>query len=1190
MTTSASARTDIDQAIMRAGQTAQRWATAAEQYSATRAAQLLGQALKDADGLDYTVQFVDKVIRPEDLSVAARNLAELAKRTPAFLPSWLKAPARLGGVSGRLLPSVTIPAARYVFRQLVGDLVIDVTDEKLGPAIARLREDGSRLNINLLGEAVLGDKEAARRLADTFKLLQRDDVDYVSLKVSAVTGPHNPWAHAEVVAEAVERLAPLYDYAAAQPTPKFINLDMEEYRDLDMTIEVFTKLLDRDNCLHLRAGIVLQAYLPDALPAMQRLQEWAAARRARGGAPIKVRVVKGANLAMERVAAEEKGWQLVTWESKTATDANYLRVLEWALTPQRMDAVHIGVAGHNLFTLAFAWELAGLRGAREHLDVEMLAGMATPQAAAVRQDVGNLLLYVPVVRPAEYDVAIAYLVRRLEENAAPENFMASIFDIGHDTQAFAKEAERFARAADMWQAEGERRVHPTRQQDRGNETAEQLTAAQQDAAGRWRFANTPDSDPALPANQRWARQILARVPDSRLGEQTVAEAWIGAADVAAVLARATAAGQQWAARPARERAELLHRVGVELARRRGELLEVAAAELGKGLDQADVEVSEAIDFAHYYAERSRELEQLSGATFTPARVTLVTPPWNFPLAIPFGGVAAALAAGCAVVLKPAPTARRCAALIAECLWAAGVPREVMQFVVGQDEEIGQPLVTDPRVERVVLTGASDTAEMFRSWRPDLPLLAETSGKNAIIVTPSADLDLAVKDVVYSAFGHAGQKCSAASLVILVGSAARSKRFKNQLVDAVQSLVVDWPTNPRAQVGPLSEVPGSKLTRGLTVLEEGQNWVVRPRQLDDSGRLWSPGVRAGVNAGSEFHLVEYFGPVLGVMRATTLAEAVELQNATQYGLTAGLHSLDAKEINYWLDHVQAGNVYVNRGITGAIVQRQPFGGWKRSAVGNGTKAGGPNYLLAFGTVTPAARTGGEEPLTKPQLRELSRAALPLLEETAAVAVARDLADLERACLAEFDVLHDPTGNASERNILRYLPARATVRAEATAALADIVRSLGAALAQGSFEFMEREDETRITREAGGSKTGAPQLLLSTATPLPEALHEFARRYGIDVRTESAEEFRARTKRQLAASDSGEPAQDIRIRLLGGTGAQLLGDLGGSIDVAVWADPVTHCGRVEILPFVHEQAVSITNHRFGNPTPLARQVLA
>ncbi|RRD50481.1 aldehyde dehydrogenase family protein [Buchananella hordeovulneris] len=1190
MTTAAAARTEIDQAIMRAGQTAQRWAAAAEQYSATRAAQLLGQALKDADGLDYTVQFVDKVIRPEDLSVAARNLAELAKRTPAFLPSWLKAPARLGGVSGRLLPSVTIPAARYVFRQLVGDLVIDVTDEKLGPAIARLREDGSRLNVNLLGEAVLGDKEAARRLADTFKLLQRDDVDYVSLKVSAVTGPHNPWAHAEVVAEAVERLAPLYDYAAAQPTPKFINLDMEEYRDLDMTIEVFTKLLDRDNCLHLRAGIVLQAYLPDALPAMQRLQEWAASRRARGGAPIKVRVVKGANLAMERVAAEEKGWELVTWESKTATDANYLRVLEWALTPQRMDAVHIGVAGHNLFTLAFAWELAGLRGAREHLDVEMLAGMATPQAAAVRQDVGDLLLYVPVVRPAEYDVAIAYLVRRLEENAAPENFMASIFDIGHDTQAFAKEAERFARAADMWQAEGERRVRPTRQQDRSSETADQLTAAQQDADGRWRFANTPDSDPALPANQRWARQILARVPDSRLGEQTVAEAWIGAADVADVLARATAAGQQWAARPARERAELLHRVGVELARRRGELIEVAAAELGKGLDQADVEVSEAVDFAHYYAERSRELEQLSGATFTPARVTLVTPPWNFPLAIPFGGVAAALAAGCAVVLKPAPTARRCAALIAECLWAAGVPREVMQFVVGQDEEIGQPLVTDPRVERVVLTGASDTAEMFRSWRPDLPLLAETSGKNAIIVTPSADLDLAVKDVVYSAFGHAGQKCSAASLVILVGSAARSKRFKNQLVDAVQSLVVDWPTNPRAQVGPLSELPGDKLTRGLTVLEEGQNWVVRPRQLDDSGRLWSPGVRAGVNAGSEFHLVEYFGPVLGVMRATTLAEAVELQNATQYGLTAGLHSLDAKEINYWLDHVQAGNVYVNRGITGAIVQRQPFGGWKRSAVGNGTKAGGPNYLLAFGTVTPAERTGGEEPLTKPQLRELSRVALLLLEETVAVGVARDLADLERACLTEFDVLHDPTGNASERNILRYLPACATVRAEADAPLADIVRSLGAALAQGSFEFNEREDGTRITRQAGASKTGVPQLLLSTATPVPEALAEFARRYGLDVRTESAEEFRARTKRQLAAPEPGAPAQDVRVRLLGGSGAQLLGDLGGSIDVAVWADPVTHCGRVEILPFVHEQAVSITNHRFGNPTPLTRQVLA
>ncbi|MGO3797629.1 MAG: proline dehydrogenase family protein, partial [Pauljensenia sp.] len=798
-------RDDVDEAITRATATARRWAEASTHHPVSRTAKLLADVLDDPDGLDFTVQFVDGVVRPEDTRVASDHLARLGGRGVSFLPPWLSVPARLGAGAGRLAPATVVKAARRVFQELVGDLVVDVSENRIGDAISRLRADGSRLNVNLLGEAVLGEAEADRRLADTFDLLRREDVDYVSLKVSAVVGPHGPWAHDQVVAHAVEKLAPLYAYASSQPGAKFINLDMEEYHDLDLTIEVFKQLLDREENLGLEAGIVLQTYLPDALPAMRDLQEWAAARRARGGAPVKVRVVKGANLAMERVEADIHGWEQATWESKRATDANYLRVLDWALTPERTANVHLGIAGHNLFTLAFAWELAGLRGVRDGIDVEMLSGMATQQAAAVREEVGDLLLYVPVVHPEEYDVAISYLVRRLEENSAPENFMASIFEIGSEPAAFALEQDRFRAAAEQWLREGDLRVHPNRLQDRGSEDESALTRHLRSPGGSWTFANTPDTDPVLPANRLWAGEILARVPSSTLGEDTAAGARIdegGALERA--VAGAAAAAAAWAGRPARERAEILHRVGGELARRRADLLEVAASELGKGIDQTDGEVSEAIDFAHYYAEQALRLEALPGARFTPVGVTLVTPPWNFPVSIPLGGVAAALAAGSAVLFKPATAARRCGAVVAECLWAAGVPEDLLQLVLPADHSLGEALVRDPRVERVVLTGSVDTARMFRSWRPDLPLLAETSGKNAIVVTPSADLDLAVRDVVSSAFGHAGQKCSAASLVILVGSAGFSRRFHDQLVDAVSSLVVDWPTNPAAQMGPLSE--------------------------------------------------------------------------------------------------------------------------------------------------------------------------------------------------------------------------------------------------------------------------------------------------------------------------------------------------------------------------------------------------
>lgn len=1112
------------------------WLDEARGVQVDKSAQRLAGVLGDENGLAFTVGFVDGVVRPEDTRVAARNLRALAPLTPRFLPAPLRMLVRLGGALAPIIPGLIVPVSRRVLRSMVRHLIVDATDRRLGPAIRRIRAtDGVRLNVNLLGEAILGEGEAARRLDGTRRLLSRDDVDYVSIKVSSTVAPHSPWAFDDAVAHAASALIPLFRIARDAPSGrKFINLDMEEYKDLDLTLAVFTAILQRPEFHTLEAGIVLQAYLPDALGAMMRLQEWAAARVSEGGAPIKVRVVKGANLPMERVDAEIHDWPLATWSTKQDSDASYKAVLEYALRPENTLAVRVGVAGHNLFDIALAWLLAKRRGVTQAIEFEMLLGMASAQASVVRRTVGSLLLYTPVVHPAEFDVAIAYLIRRLEEGASSENFMSAVFGLDSDAALFARERDRFIASTKALPHEVPR---ARRHQDRRRAPEPSMADG---------FRNTPDTDPSLGANRAWADAIRSKMQGSSLGERTVTENTLtDVVELDLVVAGAVQAGAEWRALGPDARARILHRAGDILEARRAELLEVMGAECGKIIEQGDPEVSEAIDFAHYYAERGRELTQIPGAVPVPAQLTVVTPPWNFPVAIPAGSTLAALAAGSAVIVKPARRARRSGAVMTEALWEAGVPRDVLRFVQLDGHHLGDRLIGHPAVERVILTGGFETAESFRAIRPDLRLLAETSGKNAIIVTPSADLDLAAKDVAYSAFGHAGQKCSAASLVILVGSVASSQRFRRQLVDAVRSFDIGMPWDGAARIGPLIAPADGKLLHALTRLEPGEHWALAPEKLDEAGSLWRPGIRDGVAPGSAFHLTEYFGPVLGIMTARSLDEAVGLVNAIEYGLTSGLHSLDEDEILQWMATVEAGNLYVNRGTTGAIVQRQPFGGWKKASVGTGSKAGGPNYLIGLSdwADSPVAASAPADPFT-----------------TAAMSAAQDFdaTDVEwlRGALAtdaqvwseEFAAVRDVTGLDTEQNALRYQAVPVTIRVEGTR-VADLLRVVAAGLRAGS------------------------DLTLSSLAEFTPAVSDWLTTNGVEWRVESEQAWLTRA--------AGLSTHGGRIRLLGGDVARLAEQLGGSPAVAVYGGPVLSAGRVELLTFLREQAVSISAHRFGTP---------
>jgi RHH-type transcriptional regulator, proline utilization regulon repressor / proline dehydrogenase / delta 1-pyrroline-5-carboxylate dehydrogenase len=921
-----------------------RWldvAGAAETRGDRRTTRRLHRLVDDPAGVAFTMQFVDRVIRPDDDAVAAHQLHELAGRG-APLPRFLSPPDRVllraGAELAPRLPRLVMPLARRRMRQIVGHLVVDAHGAAMDRHLGERRAEGFDLNVNLLGEAVLGEREAQRRLQATIDLLADEHVDYVSVKISGIASQLQHWAWDDSLDRISDRLRTVLRAAAERGT--FVNLDMEEYHDLELTMAAFRRVLDEDEFLATEAGIVLQAYLPDAFDAVQRLVTWAAERAGRGGAQIKIRLVKGANLAMERVDAAMHGWDAAPHPTKADTDASYKRCLDWALQPDHLRAVRIGVGSHNLFDVAWAVLLAGQRGVADRVGIEMLEGMAPAQARVIRDELDHLLLYTPVVDPADFDVAISYLFRRLEENAAAGNFMRALGDLEPGSPAFVEQAATFRRAV---QARATVSTEPRRTVDR---------SAPEEPQGLAPFRNEPESDPAVAGSRRWALDALARTPEPLRTPLTTDVAGVDEA-----IRRAREAQREWAARAPSERRAVLRAVADELARRRGDLLTVMAHEGRKVIAQADPEICEAIDFARYDADRvdlahplgdGRSLER-EHARFEPFGVVAVVPPWNFPVAIPAGGMLAALAAGNAVLAKPAPEVPRCSELVVEAAHAAGVPVDLLQLVRVPEDDVGRHLVT--AVDAVVLTGSTETAELFRSWKPDLRLLAETSGKNAMIITPNADLDLAVADLVASAFGHAGQKCSAASLAILVGEVHTSARFRRQLVDAVESLAVGAPTDPTTTMGPLIDEPNPRLARAFAELDPGESWLVEPQPLDDAGELWSPGVRDGVAPGSWFHRTECFGPVLGLMGAADLDEAIRIANDSDFGLTGGLHSLDPDEVERWTKAVEVGNAYVNRGITGAIVQRQPFGGWKRSSIGPGAKAGGPGYVVQLGTWHP-----------------------------------------------------------------------------------------------------------------------------------------------------------------------------------------------------------------------------------------------
>jgi RHH-type transcriptional regulator, proline utilization regulon repressor / proline dehydrogenase / delta 1-pyrroline-5-carboxylate dehydrogenase len=1160
----------VAEALLRAAGEGQ---TPAERGQAEKIARLV----EDPAGKALTLALVDQAFRSHDPVRIADQLRWLLARygAPGYMEWWERVALVIGGVMSHYLPSLVVPPIVSRLRQETRSVIVPGEEDDLRRYLQERRRAGIRLNLNQLGEAILGEAEAHRRLEAYLALLARDDVEYISVKISSVFSQINLVAFRHTVDLIKTRLRALYRQALRHTyrhpdgrlTPKFINLDMEEYRDLGLTVAAFQEVLDEPEFVSLSAGLVLQAYLPDSWAAQQALTAWAVARCDRGGAPIKLRIVKGANLAMERVEASQCGWEQTPYETKAEVDANYARMVEYACRPEHARAVRVGIGSHNLFAIAHGLVLRAQRGVEPLVEFEMLEGMANHQARAVQAQAGGLLLYAPVVKAEDFHSAIAYLVRRLDENTAPENFLRHLFGLTPESEAWLRERDRFLAATRLTASvSGE----PRRRQDRRAEPGAPGPLRPLDAP----FANEPDTDWSLPASrawidgvvERWRRAAPAEIP-LEIGGAVVADAgWAdgedpsrpryvayrygraGPAEIDRALDAARSALRAWEARSPTERRMLLRRGADVLARRRGDLIGAMILDGAKTVPEADAEVSEAVDFARYYADAPDLGDDVADCRPRPLGVVVVAPPWNFPLSIAAGGAVAALAAGNAALLKPAPEAVLVGRRLAEALWDAGIPRDALQFVPCEDGEVGRALIVDPRVDAVILTGSAATARMFLDWRPALRLFAETSGKNSLIVTALADRDQAVRDLVRSAFGHNAQKCSAASLAVCEAEVYDDVAFRRQLRDAAASLAVGSAWDLASRITPLTQAPGADLQRALTTLDEGEEWLLEPRQLDDNPRLWSAGIKLGVRPGSFFHRTESFGPVLGLMRAADLDEAIRVANETPFGLTSGLHSLDDREVGRWQERIEAGNLYVNRAITGAIVRRQPFGGWKQSGFGPGAKAGGPNYVVQLAHWRQVAPPTGLDPCPA-SLIDLLRRCLSVVEAADQPLLSASAGSYARAWRTHFALEHDPGQILGERNVFRYRPCPGLlVRAAASspASRLDLARVVLAA------------------RTCGAALTvSVPPVGADLAW-----LHEVP---GVWVVKETDADLVQRLPWSgFERLRAWEPlSRDVRVEA-------------NRAHVAVLDAPILANGRLELRAYVREQTLSHVIHRYGNLT--------
>ncbi|GAB4310945.1 MAG: proline dehydrogenase family protein [Candidatus Sumerlaeia bacterium] len=941
---------------------------------------LLEWAMRDESFKVDMFRLVDVLPVLDSPAEVARHVREYLLKEGRELPGLLT--AALKAASSGLTAGLGAAAIRKNVGDMAGRFIAGRDAREALPALKALHRDGFAFTVDLLGEAVLSTREADVYQSRYLELIESLTAEAprwpaceplldgdargplprvnVSLKVTAM----HPHLDAADVDGSVERLLERVRPIALQARERgaFLNLDMEQWAVHEITMRLFEALATAPGLSdwpHL--GIAVQAYLRSARADVERLL--ALARRR--GAPLTVRLVKGAYWDYEFVLARQRAVACPVFTRKADTDANFEALSRLLL--EHHDVLTPAIASHNLRSLVHALTLAELMGVpRPAFEIQMLYGMAEPERRAIRTEGVRVRLYVPI---GALLPGMAYLVRRLLENTSNEGFLRLSHHEGADIARLLRSPAEIEGEDCFAQQLIPRMKRGELETPFENCPPTDFTDGEARAAFAAAVAQAGDSLPRRVPVVVGGRELTTGAGEQRpcpadLNRPCVEVNWAGVEHVEQAVNAAWAAWPEWRDRPLRERAAVLERLADLLERDRLSLAALQCHEVAKPWAEADADVAEAVDFCRYYARQAlveldrRRLGDRPGednVLFYEGRgPCAVIAPWNFPLAIPAGMTAAALVAGNTVVLKPAEQSSATGYELYRRLLIAGVPPEAVHFLPGRGEVVGASLVAHPLIAQIAFTGSMAVGlgiiERAARTSPSAPqikrVVCEMGGKNAIVIDSDADLDEAVAGVVRSAFGYAGQKCSACSRVIVVG---RADAFRARLVDAVRSLRLAPASDPACQLPPVIDkescdrlaalITGFQHDPALETLFIGE----RPADLPP-GYYVPPAVFEVSDPHHAIMQEEFFGPILALMSVDSFDQALKIAAGTRYALTGAVYSRSPERLAQARRAFRVGNLYLNRGSTGALVQRQPFGGFGMS--GLGTKAGGPGYLLHF----------------------------------------------------------------------------------------------------------------------------------------------------------------------------------------------------------------------------------------------------
>jgi RHH-type proline utilization regulon transcriptional repressor/proline dehydrogenase/delta 1-pyrroline-5-carboxylate dehydrogenase len=882
---------------------------------------------------------------------------------PPALAGGVRMAGRLGSLGGALLGKVISANIHEMARQFI---IAESTPE-LVERLQILQRDGYAAVVDVLGEATLSDDEAEAYVATYLELLDalaltqpgREDIPAinVAVKPTALFCLANPMDFEGSVKGILRQMRRICTRVVA--AGGFLCIDMESYRFKAITLEVYRRLR-REFRDYPHIGIVLQAYLNDSERDLDELLAWAEAN----SLTISVRLVKGAYWDYETVRARQMGWQLPVRTVKADTDAAFERMAGTILENHRI--CHFACGSHNIRSIAAVLETARhLQVPPSRYEFQMLYGMAEPVRRSILRETGSVRLYCPYGAMVP---GMGYLVRRLLENTANESFLRLSFSAGVDLEQLLEDPSETLERAISSAADSS----PPMQTDSAglppfrNEPAVDFTRAEQrDAfpaaiAGirarsgltcplfiGGREVHTADTIPSI--NPARPSEVLGHVCQAGINE------------VNSAIAAATSAFPAWRATPPRQRAEYLLRAAASARRRIFELSAWQVLEIGKQWDQAHADVAEAIDFLEYYAREMvrlgtpRRLGDITGEInlcwYESRGVAAVIAPWNFPLAISMGMASAAIVAGNPVVYKPSGLTGIIGHQLVELFGEAGLPDGVFNFLPGRGSVIGDALVDHPDIGLIAFTGSRETGlriiERAARVQPGQAqvkkVICEMGGKNAIIIDDDADLDEAVPQVLASAFGFQGQKCSACSRVIVLPDI--HDRFVKRLISAARAWRLGPAEDPACAMGAVADESARIKILAYAEIGRQEGALLYQSPLPQGEGFWVPlTILGGILPEHRLAREEVFGPLLAIMAARDFDQAIDWANDCSYALTGGIFSRSPDNIERARREFLVGNLYINRAITGALVGRQPFGGTGMS--GGGTKAGGPDYLQHY----------------------------------------------------------------------------------------------------------------------------------------------------------------------------------------------------------------------------------------------------